>query len=86
MRTKIVRDPSPHELTRILDSFARELIDAGDEEILEAAKDLGMDPWVKGSAAFAGVTYPARPQLSDFFGLDSVRVQLSSEPKRSGGK
>ena len=45
---------------RLLVALERELIEATDEEILEAARDLGMDPTMKGSAAFFGVTI-ARP-------------------------
>jgi hypothetical protein len=57
-------------LTRILDALEWELIDASDEEILASAKQLGMDPTRKDSAAFSGVTYPEKPQLADFFDLD----------------
>jgi hypothetical protein len=35
------------------------MIDASDKEILEVAKNLGMDVRTKTSAVFAGVTYPA---------------------------
>lgn len=45
---------------RLLAALERELIEATDKEILEAARDLGMNPAMKGSAAFFGVTL-ARP-------------------------
>jgi hypothetical protein len=75
MRTKVRRDPSQQALTRILDAFAQELIDASDEEVLEAAKDLGMEPRIRGSAALAGLIYPApgHLQLSDFFDLEALK-------------
>jgi hypothetical protein len=60
-------------LARILEALGQELIDASDEEILEAARDLGIDPTMKGSAAFAGLKFPATPRLSDFFELDVGR-------------
>jgi hypothetical protein len=41
---------------RLLVALERELIEATDDEILEAARDLGMNPAMKGSAAFFGVT------------------------------
>jgi hypothetical protein len=66
----------PEGLLRILDGFARELIEAPEEEIREAAQDLGMDPEARMSAAFAGVTYPARPQLSDFFDVGTKRLTI----------
>jgi hypothetical protein len=71
MRTKVKKESSELELMRILDAFARELIDVSDEEILEAAQVLGMDPRTRESAAFAGLAYPARWQLSDFFDIDA---------------
>ncbi|MFI4885510.1 MAG: hypothetical protein ACHQIF_08075 [Steroidobacterales bacterium] len=52
----MTRGSSERALIRILDAFAQELIDVSDQEILEVAKDLGMDPQAKMSAAFAGVT------------------------------
>jgi hypothetical protein len=49
-------------LERILLAVERDLLDATDEEILTAAKELGMNPTMKGSAAFFGVTVLARPR------------------------
>lgn len=47
---------------RLLAVLEQELTVATDEEILEAASDLGMNPAMKGSAAFFGVTISlARP-------------------------
>ena len=74
MRSK-VKAPA-HEvvaLNRILQGLEQELIDASDEEVIAAAKDLGMDPSMQGSAVFAGLKFPARPQLSDFFDLDAMQ-------------
>jgi len=50
-------------LARILAAFEQELLAAGDEEILAAAKELGMNPAMKGSAAFLGLRFmrPASP-------------------------
>ena len=59
-------------LGRILDALERELLEASDTEILEAAQDLGMNPAMKGSAAFLGLKYPYRPQLQDFCGADEI--------------
>lgn len=46
---------------RLLAALEQELMEATDEEILQAAADLGMNPAMKGSAAFFGVTVSARP-------------------------
>jgi hypothetical protein len=52
---------------RLLAALERELIEATDEEVLAAARELGMNPAMKGSAAFFGIaTVFSRPfQPSD---------------------
>jgi hypothetical protein len=47
-------------LDGLLDALEQELTEATDEEILAAAGDLGMNPTMKGSAAFFGVTVDLR--------------------------
>jgi hypothetical protein len=79
MRTKVKVASPEIVLTRVLDAFGQEMIDASDEEILEAAKDLGMDPQMKGSAAYAGLTFPARWQLSDFFDVEAMKQHIVRE-------
>jgi hypothetical protein len=73
MRTKVKAVLPEVALTRILDALGEELIDASDEEIMEAAKDLGMDPHMKGSAAFLGLTFPTRMNVSDVFDLEAIK-------------
>jgi hypothetical protein len=73
MRTKIKRIPPDTALMRIMDALAQEAIEASDEEVTEAAADLRMDLNSRESAAFAGLTYFARPQMSEFFSLDVSR-------------
>jgi hypothetical protein len=58
-------------------------------EVIGAAHSLGMNPHMKGSAAFAGLKYSGKPQMSDFFGYyvnpssDVLSLQLpDSEPVR----
>jgi hypothetical protein len=59
-------------LARIGAEFAKELLAASDDEIMEAARDLGMNPAMKGSAAFAGVKYPISARaLRSFFAMNS---------------
>ena len=45
---------------RLIAALERELIEATDEEILEAARDLRMNPEMKGSAAFIDLTIARR--------------------------
>jgi hypothetical protein len=77
MRTKLTPATSTAALGRMLDQLDRELIEASDEEILEAARDLGMNPMMKGSAAFIGLRVPAMAQFADFFDSDALRSVLS---------
>jgi hypothetical protein len=70
MRTKIKRIPPDTALLRIMDALAQEAIEASDEEVTEAAADLRMDLNSRESAAFAGLTYFVRPQVSDFFSVE----------------
>jgi hypothetical protein len=77
MRTKVKLALPEAALTRILEAFGQELIDAPDEEIIEAARGLGMDPHMKGSGAFAGLTFPAKWQLSDFFDAEAISQDIA---------
>jgi len=77
MRTKLTPATSTAALGRMLDQLDRELIEASDEDILEAARDLGMNPLMKGSAAFIGLRVPAMAQFADFFDSDALRSVLS---------
>ena len=61
-------------LDRVLAGLARELAEAGDDEIAQAAHDLGMDVKMKGSAAFIGVTSGLPKRIEDFFDGDALRA------------
>lgn len=61
---------------RLLEALERELIGATDEEVLKAARELGMNPMMKGSSAFFGVTTPT---LRDFR-LDDPKTWSDPEP------
>jgi hypothetical protein len=76
MRTKLTPGTSAAALGRVLDQLDRELIEASDEEIVEAARDLGMNPMMKGSAAFIGLRVPAMAHFADFFDSDALRSVL----------
>lgn len=66
-------------LNRILDALERELVAATDEEILEAAKDLGMNPLMKGSAAFLGLHNFSVAEFLDSKVLKDVLARRKSE-------
>jgi hypothetical protein len=67
MRTKVKVVSPPLRLMRILVALEQELIDASDEDIMEAARDLGMNPKMKGSAAFLGIKFSDKMRMADFF-------------------
>jgi hypothetical protein len=73
MHTKLTQSTAAAALGRILDQLDRELVEASDEDILEAARDLGMNPMMKGSAAFLGLQYFS---LAEFFDTDALRSLL----------
>jgi hypothetical protein len=70
MPTKMKMATPRTALTRILVGLEQELIDATDEEVDEAAKELGMDLRMRASAAFLGLRYPASAKFEDYFGFD----------------
>jgi len=96
MRTKVATIRQAAGFERVLEALAQELIESTDDELLEAAKDLGMDPAMRGSAAFIGLKYPATPRLSDFFQVpmgDPQRIEterrhiaLPGSRKRPAGR
>lgn len=66
----------------LLAALERELIEATDEEILEAARDLGMNPAMKGSAAFFGITKALHPPFAARDPMESPgRAGLPRGPK-----
>jgi hypothetical protein len=77
-------------LERVLESLETELIEASDEEILAAARELGQNPMMKGSIAFAGVMFTSRTVFAEFFDpetLQRLRQRLltgAPRPPRKG--
>ncbi|MGA2563096.1 MAG: hypothetical protein ABSF96_05990 [Steroidobacteraceae bacterium] len=55
--------PPELALERILIALERDVIDATEEELMTAARELGMNPSMKGSAAFFGVTEAIRAKV-----------------------
>jgi hypothetical protein len=82
MRTKLTLTTPAAALGRILDQLDRELIDATDEDILEAARDLGMNPLMKGSAAFLGLQFFSLAEFFEGSGTSGTQAQLAAAPVR----
>jgi len=81
MRASLKRLPETR-LEHLLEALEQELLAASEEEILAAAHELGMQPHMKGSAAFLGLRYPVRPRVADFFapGRDSAGLANPEPP------
>jgi hypothetical protein len=90
MRTQMKRVFPQAALERLLAALERELIEATDEEILEAARDLGMKPQMKGSAAFLGLRHAIGPRFADFFGAEpgqeTLRRLAAPHPPKEPGE
>jgi hypothetical protein len=69
-------------LERLLEALERELVAASDAELIEAANDLGMQPHMKGSAAFLGLIYPMRPRFEDFFAAAAGKGRIADSSGR----
>jgi hypothetical protein len=83
MRSKLTLTSPAAALARILDRLDRELIDASDEDIMEAARDLGMNPMMKGSAAFLGLQAFSLAEFAAVHPLVSEREARRLKPGRS---
>ncbi|MGA2777019.1 MAG: hypothetical protein ABSF94_05630 [Steroidobacteraceae bacterium] len=85
---QLVNERGPQAaLERILTALEQELIAATDEEIFAAAKDLGMNPAMRGSAAFIGIKYAARYSVADWLsGFDPALLRRLGIAPRSEGQ
>jgi hypothetical protein len=63
-------------LQRVLAAIEHELLQASDEEVRQAAGDLGIDPDLKGSVAWLGIFFPAKLRLEEVFDMEGLRRQL----------
>lgn len=63
---------APARLDSVLVALERELLEASDDEIREAAKELRMNLDMKGAVAFMGLKFPMRMELEDVFDLSQV--------------
>ncbi|HXB17478.1 MAG TPA: hypothetical protein VNV40_01475 [Steroidobacteraceae bacterium] len=81
MPPKVIQVFPETALERILEALERELIEASDADILEAAHDLGMKPEMKGSAAFLGLRYPDMRRPEDYFDRQWM-LRVLSDPRR----
>jgi hypothetical protein len=62
---------SERRLQRVHAALERELLAASDEEVRQAASDLGIKPDMKGSIAWLGISFPARLRIDEVFDLEA---------------
>jgi hypothetical protein len=60
----------------VLVALESELLQASDEEVRQAASDLGIDPDMKGSIAWVGILFPKKLRPEEAFDMDSIRRYL----------
>ena len=67
-------------LERLIAALERDLLDATDREIREAANEIGMDPTLKGSAALFGVLFTVKRPAAHLHSADkSARPRSGKE-------
>jgi hypothetical protein len=69
-------------LTRVIEGLEPDLVNATDEDVTQAARDLGMDLSMKGSAAFMGLKPPFKLSLSEFFDLSTLDAEQLAALRR----
>ncbi len=73
MPRQVTRLTNERRLQRVLVALERELLDASDEEVRQAAGDLGIKPDMKGSIAWLGISFPARLRIEEAFDMEAFR-------------
>jgi hypothetical protein len=66
-------------LEKLIHGLERELLEAADEEFMAGARELGMKPEMKGSAAFLGVKNLSPQLLAALRRAYAERLQRSAE-------
>ena len=66
-------------LEKMIHGLERELLEAADEEFMAGARELGMKPEMKGSAAFLGVKNLSPQLLAALRRAYAERLQRSAE-------
>jgi hypothetical protein len=76
MSRQVIQPTHERRLQSLLAGLERELLQASDEEVRQAAADLRMDPDMKGSIAWLGIFFPAKGRLEDVFDMEAFRRQF----------
>jgi hypothetical protein len=68
-------------LERLIQGLEQELLEATDEEFMVGARDLGMNPDMKGSAAFIGVKDSSVQLLAALRSAYAERLRARTDPE-----
>lgn len=77
MPRRLTATSHDQRLDRVLCALEREILEATDEEVRQAAADLGIDPDMKGSIAWVGVFLAAKWRPEEIFDVDALRAYMS---------
>jgi len=86
MPQQVTRQNHQRRLQRILLALEREVLQASDKEVRDAARDVGIDPDMKGSIAWVGITFPAKVRIEEVFDMETLRKprrQRLAPPKKT---
>jgi hypothetical protein len=80
MSRQVTRTTNDQRLQRVLAALEAELLQASDEEVRRAARDIGIDPDpdpdMKGSIAWLGIFHSTSRRIEDVFDMEAVRGLL----------
>ena len=86
MPRQVIKPTHERRLQRVLAALEHEVLHATDQEVCDAVRDLDIDPDMKGSIAWVGITFPAKMRMEDVFDLKVLRKRFQTRltvPKKS---
>lgn len=86
MPRQVTKQIHERRIERVLIALEREVLQASDAEVRRAARDVGIDPDMKGSIAWVGITFPAKIRVEEVFDIETLRKRFRhglTSPKRS---
>lgn len=81
MSRQVTPQTNERRLQRLLVALESELLQASDEEVRQAASDLGIKPDMKGSIAWVGTLFPGKVRPDEVFDLDAMRKFMARRLK-----
>jgi hypothetical protein len=79
MPRQVTRITNETRLQRVLLALEQEVLQASDQELRQAAQDVGIDPDMKGSIAWVGIFYPGKVKMEEMFDLEALRRRLQKQ-------